>query len=208
MIYATVIQARMGSRRFPGKAMAKLRGTPILARVVERCRAAEPQVIVATTAQPQDDVIRKWCDDNGVPLCSGSEDDVLSRFVYTAKHHLVNRIIRVNADCPFIEPTRIDQLVMVDRESEQQYDYIGFLAGGMPAIRCSVALPELVGLRMLQRMHAYKQMVQEHVTWACHQQLECKVHWIPFEGDYERKWTVDEPADLKRLEQMCMEACV
>ena len=53
----TVLQARMGSRRLPGKAMATLQGQPMIIRQLERLRGARCQsrIIVATSAELRGD---------------------------------------------------------------------------------------------------------------------------------------------------------
>lgn len=39
MTTAVIVQARMSSTRLPGKVMAELAGRPVLAHVIERCKA-------------------------------------------------------------------------------------------------------------------------------------------------------------------------
>ena len=52
-----VIQARLGSTRLPGKALADLAGRPMLAHVAERAAAIPgiADVVLATTVSPADD---------------------------------------------------------------------------------------------------------------------------------------------------------
>ncbi len=74
-----VIQARMGSTRLPGKALADLGGRPILGRVLDRTRLADSlaMVGVATTTDERDDPIAAFCAAEGVPCHRGPVDDVL-----------------------------------------------------------------------------------------------------------------------------------
>ena len=58
-----IIQARMGSSRLPGKVLLDLAGRPVLWHAVSRVRKARQvdQVLVATTDQPSDEPVRKFC---------------------------------------------------------------------------------------------------------------------------------------------------
>ena len=76
---AAIVQARMGSRRLPGKTLADLAGDPMLARVVRRVSRARhlDEVLVATSHTPRDDPIDRLCRRLGVACFRGSEADVL-----------------------------------------------------------------------------------------------------------------------------------
>ena len=77
-----IIQARMGSTRFPGKVLALLAGKPVLWHVVHRlqkCRRVQ-QVAIATSDKPADDALTKFAQEIGVPVFRGPEDNVLARF--------------------------------------------------------------------------------------------------------------------------------
>jgi len=54
-----VLQARMGSRRLPGKSMAALLGEPMIIRQLERLRASRrlSKIIVATSTDQADDAL-------------------------------------------------------------------------------------------------------------------------------------------------------
>ena len=101
-----IIQARMGSSRLPGKSLMDLRGQPILAWVVRAAKAVIgiDAVIVATSTLSDDNQISDWCDDNNIDCFRGSNDDVLSRFYYAAKAKNASYILRLTADCPFLDP--------------------------------------------------------------------------------------------------------
>jgi len=80
-VIIAIIQARMGSSRFPGKTLADLAGRPMLSRVVERVSQSRAidKVVVATSIEVGDDPIAEFCAKEGVLCFRGSEDDVLDR---------------------------------------------------------------------------------------------------------------------------------
>ncbi|MFD2671963.1 cytidylyltransferase domain-containing protein [Marinicrinis sediminis] len=99
-----IIQARMGSSRLPGKVLKSLGQTSILDHVVQRCRQINGDaVILATSVLPADDAISSWCQMNQVACFRGSEEDVLSRYAACAELYQPNWVIRVTADCPFLD---------------------------------------------------------------------------------------------------------
>ena len=63
-----VVQARMGSSRLPGKVLMPVAGKPILWHILHRlgqCRAVD-MIAVATSTEPPDDAIERFCNDAGV----------------------------------------------------------------------------------------------------------------------------------------------
>ena len=86
MKVVTIIQARMGSTRLPGKVLKDIGGQSVLARVVNRVRRARlgGEVIIATTAKSADDVIVEECRRIAVDTFRGAEDDVLDRYYQCA----------------------------------------------------------------------------------------------------------------------------
>lgn len=108
-----IIQARMGSTRLPGKVLRPLLGKPMLCHMVERIAHANAvdQVVVATSDLPGDGLIRDFCDQQQIYCYAGSESNVLDRFYHAARLHQAERVIRVTADCPLVDPVLIDQLV-------------------------------------------------------------------------------------------------
>ena len=113
MRFATVIQARMGSSRLPGKVLLTLADRPVLQWVYERA-AAIPRIdftVVATSTAAMDDVVARWCARKGIPVFRGDERDVLDRYVVCARTLAVDAVVRVTADCPFLDPTESARVV-------------------------------------------------------------------------------------------------
>src|ERR1051326_1059183 len=119
-----IIQARMGSSRFPGKVLADLGGRPMLWHVVHRTKGATMlrDVVVATSDSPADDPIAQFCAAVAINCFRGSENDVLDRFYQTARHYRADTVIRITADCPLIDPSVIDRVVQ--RFLEGDLDYV------------------------------------------------------------------------------------
>ncbi len=127
-----IIQARMGSTRLPGKVLRPLQGKPMLGHMVERIAHANTvdQVVVATSDLPGDRVIRDFCASQRIACYAGSESHVLDRFYQAARLHKAERIIRVTADCPLVDPRLIDQLVAFSAARELDH---GSIATGAAA---------------------------------------------------------------------------
>jgi spore coat polysaccharide biosynthesis protein SpsF len=118
-----VLQARMGSRRLPGKVLAPLGGEPLVARCVERLRLASGlPVILATTLGPEDDVLCAWAAAANVPVVRGPSDDVLARYVLAALTHHLAVVVRATADNPAVDPEA--PLRTVDALCRTGVDYV------------------------------------------------------------------------------------
>jgi spore coat polysaccharide biosynthesis protein SpsF len=124
-----IIQARMGSSRLPGKVLLDIAGLPMLALVVERTKRARTvdKVVVATTTEPNDDLIASLCHERGYSCYRGSLHDVLDRYYQAAKIFNAEIIVRITADCPLIDPQVIDQTV---------YAFLGNTALGSDVVTC------------------------------------------------------------------------
>ena len=105
--------ARMNSTRLPGKVMMPLDDIPVINWVVNAGRVAlsNKGVIIATTTDPRDDEIVRWCRENAVAFYRGSENDVLERFTLAAQLAGADIAVRVTCDCPFVDPNVIQQVV-------------------------------------------------------------------------------------------------
>jgi len=101
-----IIQARMGSTRLPGKVMKKLAGVPVIKQVFSRVCMIEglSGVVVATSTLDKDDILAAYCAGEIIPLFRGSEDDVLDRYVQASRQADADVVMRITADCPFLDP--------------------------------------------------------------------------------------------------------
>jgi spore coat polysaccharide biosynthesis protein SpsF len=156
-----VIQARMGSTRFPGKVLADLCGRPVLAHVIDRVSRATTvdAVVVATTTDPADDRIAEL--DLGVKVSRGPVDDVLSRFLASAREHSADVVVRITADCPLLDPAILDTVVRARAEVGAEY-----ASNVKPPTYPEGYDVEAVTLECLERLdvEALSDWEREHVT--------------------------------------------
>jgi glutamate-1-semialdehyde aminotransferase/spore coat polysaccharide biosynthesis protein SpsF (cytidylyltransferase family) len=115
-VLVAIIQARMGSTRFPGKALMGIGGRPMLGRVVDRVPIASDaaginKIVVATTVTSSDDPIVEFCTKENILCFRGDEADVLDRFYRAAKAHSADAVVRITADCPLLDPELIKKII-------------------------------------------------------------------------------------------------
>src|SRR5262245_36417688 len=111
---SAIIVARMDSRRFPGKALCKLAGIPLIEhtlRRLERCGVFE-QIVLATTQRDCDDILAARFTAMGGRVYRGSDeevDNVAQRFVFAAKSIEAEYALRANGDSPLVDRWLIAQ---------------------------------------------------------------------------------------------------
>ena len=113
---ASIIPARMGSTRFPGKVLAKLGGKPIVQWVWERTKASKAdEVIVASDSQEVIDAVKAF--GGNARMTSPNHPSGSDRIWEVASRLDCDIIINVQGDEPFMEPSVIDRLIDVIQES-------------------------------------------------------------------------------------------
>ena len=121
---SAIIQARIGSTRLPGKVLMKLNEDTVLSLLLKQLKHSKflTEIIIATTTNPEDDVIEKFAISNNIKLFRGDSDNVLDRYYQCAKKFSLTHIVRITADNPLIDPDMIDQAIK--KYSTFNYDYL------------------------------------------------------------------------------------
>lgn len=121
-----VVQARMGSRRLPGKVLLPLAGRPLLERMLQRLLAARfPfQVCVATSTAAEDEPIRQLCKRMAVAVVSGHPTDLLQRHVSAGRAFGADVIAKIPSDCPLIDPAVVDRVLGHYAALSGQLDFV------------------------------------------------------------------------------------
>jgi len=203
-----VIQARLGSQRFPEKMLALLGNRSLLEWVVTRVRRSEmlDRVVVATTQESRDDRLADECARLGVDVMRGPTDDVLARFAQAVEGDAADAVVRVCADNPFIDPACIDELVREYRRHGVDYAY-----NHRPHGACDYADgfgAEILSRGLLDKLQASDLSARhrEHVTLAVVDgTIPALMHACiaPKELAYPKlRFDVDTANDLKSLNQL------
>lgn len=105
-----MVMSRMSSRRLPGKALCVLAEKPLIQWVVEAVEHCDEtsSVFVATSDDPSDKRIRKWCNAARVEWIEGSLNDPLLRLTNAATSLGCESIVRISGDSPVLDPRLID----------------------------------------------------------------------------------------------------
>lgn len=123
-----LVQARVGSTRLPGKILKEICGKTILHHEIDRLKKCKEidEIVIATTDKEDDDKIVNEAKKLSVKYFRGSENDVLSRFYYSAKENNADIIVRVTSDCPCIDFEILDKMLIYFKEKykEKQVDYL------------------------------------------------------------------------------------
>src|SRR6266850_5385476 len=92
-----IVQARMGSTRFPNKVMRPICGTPMIGLLLERLGRATrvDQIVLATGEHPRNDPLVEYVRALGITVYAGSEDDVLDRYYQAAKQVGADIVVRI-----------------------------------------------------------------------------------------------------------------
>ena len=198
-----IVQARMGSTRLPGKVMADLGGRPLVAWALGRLARAHQvdEVWLATSEHPENDPLAEFATKSGYQVVRGSETDVLSRFAESARRSKADVIVRVTADCPFIDPTIVDDVLHL--RAQQNVDYATNTIERRHPDGLDVEVFTRAALDRADK-EATDPILREHVTHYISGKRRNVLPWGGFSSaslsghsDFSHlRWTVDEADDL------------
>jgi spore coat polysaccharide biosynthesis protein SpsF len=204
-----IVQARMGSTRFPGKTLAPFRETTVLEHILSHlARAQHPlHLFVATTSLHEDDHLAEVAASAGVEVFRGDSADVLARFaVCIASFPTRPRLVlRVCADRPLLCPVLIDELI----EAYEELDKPDYLSNNMPPSYPDGLDLELMRTDCLLLAHEESRdpYEREHVTPFLYRRPErFRLAGLicPF-GNYSHvRLALDTPDDHERLSGLAM----
>lgn len=200
-----IIQARMGSTRLPGKVLMDIAGKTMLERVLLRVRLAEGirHIVVATSTLSEDTAIAEHCRMLGVQVWRGDPLDVLARYAYVAREVAASEVVRVTADCPFVDPGIISLVLssLVARPGVIDYASNTLDPRTYPRGLDVEAFTAEVLFEADEADHEPES--REHVTPYIYSSPRYRLHRMQHHEDLSSaRWTVDTSADLQLARRM------
>jgi glutamate-1-semialdehyde aminotransferase/spore coat polysaccharide biosynthesis protein SpsF (cytidylyltransferase family) len=192
-----VIQARLGSQRFPRKVLSELGDRPALKLLLDRLSRTDSidEIILAIPDTSENDALDTWAREIGVRVFRGSENDVLARFHGAASHAGAEVAVRITGDCPFVDPELVDQVTEPVIEGRVRYAATdNTFPDGLDT--------EVFDFALLDSAHreATESFDREHVTPFIRRAAESVTAWVSNSKDLsDIRLTLDERADLEVL---------
>ena len=200
-----VIQARLGSTRFPRKVLADLCGKPVLQHVMERAAAIRgmDRLVLAVPVSELHEWSRLGVEVTGRFVFSyvGSAENVLARFAHAAEANDSAVVLRLTGDCPLIAPDVCERVLGYIETGAMIYATNDTRISGYPdGLDAEAFTASLLYSADRQATSAHD---REHVTpW-----MQRHVDWSPiFAPIGERgpwpKLSVDTPEDLDHVRRI------
>ena len=198
-----ILQARMGSTRLPGKVLMPLADKTVLDWAVERAQRAKSldELVLATSANQQDDPLEEFSARRGLACFRGSEDDVLDRYYQAAQSFKAKVVVRLTGDNPLVDGEFVDWVI--DAYHDIGADYVAAVPGEEWHLPVGLAAEVFSFTALAEAWQQDKNPLwREHVTpfIRCHTKhfkvcyLTAPVEYLP------ARITVDEPADLELMQ--------
>lgn len=180
----------------------------MLGMVIDRVTRSSTvtDTVVATTTEASDDGVALAAREAGVDVVRGSQFDVLDRF-NDVFHELpdTDLVVRVTADCPFVDPAIIDLVVMnlINRN-------LDFSANRLPPphsrtypVGLDVEVCTADALRAAWNRAAEPHQREHVMPFLYENPKDFRIGIVDLEADLSSyRWTVDTPEDLEAARQI------
>lgn len=198
-----IIQARMSSKRLPGKVMLPIKGKPMLQWVIEAALNADmvDQVVVATSLDSTDNPMVDFMIENDFCMIyRGSLNDVLHRFYDISNRYKPSHIVRLTADCPRLSSSLIDQVIIHHLTSSVDYTRNSKIIDNQRVGAPSGFNVEVFTANALNKTanEAHDSYDREHVT-PFMQRGQFRVAHLLDDEFPSGKWSVDTFEDYKKV---------
>lgn len=191
-----IVQARMGSTRFPNKVMKDIVGNTMIGALLKRLSISNEidEVLLATSDNAKDDLLANHVMNLGFNVFRGNEHDVLDRYYQSAKKYNAEIVVRITGDCPLIDPDLVDEVVVAIKKSG--VDYASNISP--PTYPDGLDVEAFCFAALEEAWKSAKSFYErEHVTPYIKTKPNFNKINIENDVDFSKiRWTVDEPSDL------------
>jgi len=120
---SAILQARMSSTRFPGKALYPLAGVPLTEHIINRIKAVTDfdHIVLAVPDAPTEIPLIEMAQRLNIAIARGPEEDVLERFLIAADQVKAQHIVRICGDNPLIDRQLMRSLIHTHLRENTDY---------------------------------------------------------------------------------------
>ena len=118
-----LIQARVNSKRLPKKVLLKINRRTILEIIHKRLEKSKfiTKIIFIIPNDKKNLILEKKLINLKYEYFKGSSLNVLKRYYDAAKFYKLKNLIRITSDCPLIDPSIIDKMILKFRKNNLDY---------------------------------------------------------------------------------------
>ena len=202
-----ICQARLSSSRLPGKVLYDLGGENAIGLIYKRYSRMLDEnykFIIATSNLAEDQAIINFCEEQKINYFAGSLDNVLERYYYCAKKNNLEFIIRITADCPFLDFKLIPNMVKIFKDLNIDYISNSHNKTGHVPDGFDIEIFKMNALSKAMQLKDLLPSDKEHVTFPfINRENFSKKYIRDTPQKYENlRVTLDEPNDLKLIRKI------
>lgn len=193
------IQARMSSRRFPGKMLTPVLGRPLIDHIVGAALETGCKSLVLTSDQESDTVLAQHCEAQGYSVFRGNLDNVFLRFQQALKSYPSEYVVRLCGDSPHMNAELLSYLIAF--AENEDCDFLSNTIGQTFPRGQSVEIIRASLIEALDSLNLSQEQ-QEHVTPYFHDHKDqFKTIIVDNKTNLRHiNMCIDTPEDLKRIE--------
>ena len=193
-----IVQARLGSKRFPKKILKTIKRKTILEIVKSRLEKIKSvnTIVFAIPQNKKNHELEKFLKKKNFLYHKGSEKNVLQRYYFTAKKYQLDIIIRITSDCPLIDPYLCEK--MLQCFIKEKCNYLSNILKRTYPVGLDCEIFDFKTLKKSYKLTNNKFNL-EHVTpYMRKSKLFKKINYTNDTNSHgSQRWTLDYPEDLK-----------
>jgi spore coat polysaccharide biosynthesis protein SpsF len=198
-----IIQARMGSTRFPGKSLRPIAGLPLLEHIINRLKQV-PEIdfiLLAIPASETESPLIEFARRLRIPFFQGSEEDVLDRFIKAGESVRTEHVVRVCGDNPLIDIPLLRSLIQAHLTDKADYT----LPQDPVPLGSACEVVRFAALKKINEL-AKSSIYREHVTTWFHEYPSSfrikRVHIPDYLKNHTFRLTVDTDQDFQIMDEL------
>lgn len=176
MSYDIILQARYNSKRLPGKVLFSFGEKTYIEFLINNLKKIKKirYIILASPQDVKNKIFKNIAKKNRIKFFSSNkikENDLLSRYYFSAKKYNSKNIVRITSDCPFINRRIIEKMISFHLLEKKI-----FLTNNKPR-NIPVGFDcEIMSFKILEKAYnsAKSEFDREHVTPYIYKNLFCK----------------------------------